>query len=88
MKYENIEQICEDQLTNEMGAKIFEYTKFKDCQFRVVGDPKQTEMQIINHYFIKGMNMDRSKNPSLNQFKMIEKGNVLRYISKDIDEDE
>ena len=31
MKYENIEQICEDQLTNEMGAKIFEYTKFKDC---------------------------------------------------------
>ena len=27
MKYENIVQICEDSLTNEMGAKIFEFTK-------------------------------------------------------------
>jgi hypothetical protein len=45
-------------------------------------------MQIINHYQIKGMKMDRSLNPSLNKYKMIEKGNVLRYISKDLDEDE
>jgi hypothetical protein len=45
-------------------------------------------MQIINHFIIKGMKMDRSLNPSLNNYKMIEKGNVLRYISKDIDEEE
>ena len=45
-------------------------------------------MEIINHYQIKGMKMDRSLNPSLNKYKMIEKGNVLRYISKDLDEED
>ena len=45
-------------------------------------------MQIINHYYIKGMKMDRSLNPSLNNYKMIEKANVLRYISKDQETDE
>ena len=31
MKYENIEQICEENLTEEIAAKIFEFTKYKSC---------------------------------------------------------
>ena len=34
------------------------------------------------------MKIDRKLNPSLNNYKMIEKGNVLRYIDKDDEPEE
>lgn len=54
----------------------------------MVGEPKETEIQILNHYYIKGMKMERKINPSLNSYKMVEKGNTLHYIDKDYQPEE
>jgi hypothetical protein len=32
------------------------------------------------------MSMDRAKNPGLEAYRMVEKGNTLRYVDKEVDE--
>ena len=86
--YEAIESICEESLTTEIAAKMFEHQKFNDIQFRVLNDRTEVSASIINHFYIYGMNIDRQVNESLDQFKMVTKNkNELHYIKKEDIED-
>jgi hypothetical protein len=56
---------------------------------RLVGDADDQKnyekIEIINHFFIKGMSINRSLNGSLNDLKMLtsHSGDTLSYIDKD-----
>ena len=108
--YEAIESICEENLTLEIAAKMYEFQKFSNLQFRVANDDgidqdsiegnlsqKRKKMKktkelvsidanIVNHFYVHGMDIDRSKNESLEKFKMMTKStNHLHYVDKQKD---
>lgn len=37
---------------------------------------------IINHFYVYGMDLTRSNNPSLDGFKIVTNGNQLHYVDK------
>ena len=41
----------------------------------------------MNHFYVYGMAVDRTKNPSLNDYSILVRGNILEYILKsDLDD--
>jgi hypothetical protein len=46
------------------------------------------EVQVLNHFFVSNMSIDREKNPSLRDFKMVQKArNWIDYVQKGSDKD-
>lgn len=44
------------------------------------------EVEIINHFYVGNMSIDRDQNPSLNEYKMVQKSqNWIEYIEKGSD---
>jgi hypothetical protein len=71
--YEALETLCEETLLLEFAAKIYEYEKYRNIQFRVKDSSEKPtyEIQVINHFYVKNMSINRKDNPSLKDFKMI-----------------
>ena len=83
--YESLETLCEETLLVELAAKIYEYEKYKNVQFRVKdqSDPPSYDLQIINHFYVKNMSVQRKENPSLKDFKMLPTlNNIVEYVPK------
>lgn len=38
--YEGIESLCEGKLTEELAAKVYQWEKFNNVQFRIINDEK------------------------------------------------
>lgn len=72
----------------ELAAKIYEYEKFRNVQFRLKhGDPAHFDIQVLNHFYVKNMSIERKENPSLKDFKMVPlKKNVLEFVRKGANE--
>ena len=89
--YDAIEALCEEKLTTEIGAKMYEHSKFNNVQFRIANEDlaKVESVEIINHFFVTGMSIDRSQNQSLNQLKMVtgKNKNYLHYVDKSWNEE-
>jgi len=66
-------------LTEEVAAKVYEHEKFKGVQFRILNDSQKKkessspiyEVKVLNHFWVTGMSIERSLNPSLRNFKMV-----------------
>ena len=88
MNYESLEQLCEETLTKEIAAKVYEQSKFNGIQFRVLNSGAAVEeVDILNHFHVNGMSINREDNPGLHEYRMITRGNVLDYVAKlDFDE--
>ena len=90
MQYEAIEQICEEQLTEEIGAKIYEHTTFNNIQFRIINENQPVEVvDILNHFYVKGMSINRKENESLSNFKMLTSSSkdTIQYVPKGADDE-
>jgi hypothetical protein len=107
--YEVIDQLCEQRLTIELAAKIYEFEKYKGVQFRLINDTNRLEdkkktkvkgvhdgklvqpiyeVQVLNHFYVSNMSIDREKNPSLRDFKMVQKAqNWIDYVRKGSDKE-
>ena len=47
-------------------------------------DLPSVDVNIMNHFWVNGMSIDRAVNPSLKDYKMVAlKKNVITYIKKD-----
>jgi hypothetical protein len=69
----------------ELAAKIYEYEKFGNIQFRIKDhqEPCQFEFQVLNHFYVRNMSIQRSQNPSLKDYKMLPTGkNTLEFVNK------
>lgn len=88
--YDGMESLCEANLLQELAAKIYEYEKFKGVHFRLHStDPdiksyqQAIDVDVINHFYVKGMRVDRSLNPSLKDYMMITKSkSMIEYVPK------
>ena len=86
--YEALETLCEETLLLELAAKIYEYEKYRNIQFRIKDSPEHVgkptyDIQVINHFYVKNMSINRNENPSLKDFKMIPTlQNVVEYVPK------
>ena len=87
MRYETLEQVCESKLTEEIAAKTYEWRSLNNVQFRVLGQQKPVIADILNHFIVEGVEIDRNSNPSLSELALVEQSgygmNRLRYVSKD-----
>jgi hypothetical protein len=75
--FESLEHLCEPNLTTELAAKIYEHTAFHGIQMRIVGQKEEIEVDIINHFYVTGMDIDRKLNANLQDYRMVERGNTL-----------
>lgn len=87
--YEALEHLCEETLLEELAAKVFEYEKYRGIQFRVSGDAdKELEIEVINHFYVQNASVSRKSNPSLKEFKMVQKSkNVIEFQPKSNEHD-
>ena len=61
--YEALETLCEETFLVELAAKIYEYEKFGNIQFRIkehASTGSHFEFQVINHFFVRNMSIQRS----------------------------
>jgi len=87
--YDAIDALCEETLTLELAAKIYEFEKHRKVQFRVASPASPIELDIINHFYVSNMSINRKENPSLSDFKMVtKKRNWIEYIPKGSEERE
>ena len=90
--FEAIENLCEHNLTQEVASSMYELQKFHNIQFRILNQEYEKDIyaNIINHFYIVGMEIERKENPNLNQLKMVRNqgGDRLIYVDKDADEGE
>lgn len=92
--YESLESLCEPNLTLELAAKMYEFEKHLGIQFRAINAPSSSnnqkkksddinEIKVLNHFYISGMDIDRSQNPSLKDYKMVQRrSNWIEYVRK------
>jgi hypothetical protein len=71
----------------ELAAKIYEFEKFGNIQFRIKdhqdSSKTQFEFQVLNHFYVRNMSIQRSQNPSLKDYKMLPTGkNTLEFVNK------
>ncbi|CDW77538.1 UNKNOWN [Stylonychia lemnae] len=108
--YDGIDSLCEQNLTIELAAKIYELEKHKGIQFRILNNTNDDEgaskkikrgvskagksnkiefdVEILNHFYVGNMSIDRELNPSLRDYKLIQKQpNWIDYIEKGSMED-
>lgn len=87
MRYETLEQVCESKLTQEIAAKTYEWRTLNNVQFRVLGKKRPVVADILNHFIVEGVDIDRQTNPSLHDVALLEQSgygvNRLRYVSKE-----
>jgi hypothetical protein len=85
--YEAIESICEEGLTLELAAKIYEFSKFKNAFFKVLCPDSPVKISILNHFHISNAFVDRKKNPPLEEFEQVRvSSNHLRYERKEAED--
>jgi len=79
--------VCDSKLTEEIAAKTYEWRSLNNVQFRVLGQQKPVIADILNHFIVEGVEIDRNSNPSLSELALVEQSgygmNRLRYVSKD-----
>jgi hypothetical protein len=45
------------------------------------------EIEILNHFYVRNMSVNRKENPSLKDFKMVQRArNVIEFVSKRAEE--
>jgi hypothetical protein len=71
----------------ELAAKIYEFEKFGNIQFRIKDHQEASkshfEFQVLNHFYVSNMSIQRSENPSLKDYKMLPTGkNTLEFVNK------
>jgi hypothetical protein len=50
-------------------------------------DKVPVDVRVINHFYVSGMGIDRSTNPTLKEFQMVARSkNWIEYCKKDYDE--
>lgn len=73
--YEALETLCEETLLEELAAKIYELEKFHNVQFRIIsnsqGKSSDIDINIINHFYIRNMSVNRAENPSLKNYQLV-----------------
>ena len=72
MRYETLEQVCEPKLTEEIAAKTYEWRSLNNVQFRIMGKRKPVVADILNHFIVEGVEIDRHANPSLSELALVE----------------
>jgi hypothetical protein len=56
--YESLEQLCEETFLNELAAKIYEFEKFKNIQFRICDSPSpHFSFQVLNHFYVNNVSI-------------------------------
>ena len=55
-------------------------------QFRVIGKGNVEIVDVLNHFYVEGMQIERAQNPCLSEYSLVEQSgygkNVLKYILK------
>lgn len=49
---------------------------------RIVGQQEDIEVDIVNHFYVTGMDIDRKLNANLQDYRMVQRGNTLQYVHK------
>jgi hypothetical protein len=44
---------------------------------RIVGQQEDIEVDIVNHFYVTGMDVDRKLNANLQDYRMVQRGNTL-----------
>ena len=60
--YEQLELLCEDRLTEALAASIYEVTEINKQTFGVAKTATQFSCEILNHFFVQNMHLQRSQN--------------------------
>merc|ERR1712029_932670 len=70
--YENLELLCEERLTQAIAAKMYELKDLNGYEFATTEESKSSEdyIEIVNHIFIRNMNVVRNLNPCLSLYKV------------------
>ena len=71
--YEKLELLCEDQLTQALAAKMYELKELEGYEFKTTEESKTSEdqIEIVNHMFVRNMNLARKLNPCLSLYKVV-----------------
>ena len=71
--YEALEILCESAILMELAAKMYEFEKYKGIQFRIAKSnfKSEYEIQVLNHFYVKNVSINRSENPTLKNYKMV-----------------
>jgi hypothetical protein len=52
-----------------------------------MGEKEPLDVNVINHFYVSGVGVNRANNPNLNEYKMItRKKNWIEYVPKTSDE--
>ena len=73
----------------ELAAKMYEFEKYKGIQFRIAKSnfKSEYEIQVLNHFYVKNVSINRSENPTLKNYKMVQKSlNQIEYVAKSSEE--
>jgi len=65
--YEGIEALCEPSFAIELAAKIYEMQEFNGISFKLLHPEGPLRLQVINHFYIEGLSIEREKNPNLKE---------------------
>ena len=72
MRFEALEQLCEGKMTQELAASIYEQMEFNKVQFRVKNRGEKIQVvDILNHFYVKGMSVERSENGDLRNYRIV-----------------
>ena len=82
--YDQLELLCEDNLTQALAAKVYELCHIKKYRIEI-GDSKPGDhVKVMNHFFIKNVNVDRARNLCLSRYTIEPdtRASVLTYLMK------
>ena len=82
--------LCEEQLTLAIAARMYELRELQGYEFSTTSEeqPKET-VEIVNHFYIRNMHLDRDKNPCLSKFRLVctkSTTNEYSYLEKSSNE--
>ena len=60
--YEQLELLCEENLTEAVAASIYEVTEINKQTFGVVKNGNEFSCEILNHFFVENMQLQRKLN--------------------------
>ena len=82
--YDKLESLCEEQLTLAIASKVYELGVLEGHKFDVKGDlERKDDVTIINHFFVKNVQLQRKLNPCLSGLKVVTSGpNEITYVDK------